>query len=222
MGTCYYKILGVSVRASQEEIKSAFRMLALRWHPDRNPKDAHAAQRFREALDAYETLSDPARRRKYDHARGYARPKPSGGRGAETAGSGRGGTVRDIFEEAFGIQGDWPKERRSYDLRFDLQVPRNAAAGGTYESIEYQRWVYCEHCVGRGRKNGRVYCEMCRGDGGLEEDCSLRVWIPAGSEDGSRLRVSGAGDRPEPGLAAGDLVILVHVVDVRGDAMAAE
>jgi len=190
-------------------------MLALRFHPDRKPRDANAAERFREALDAYETLGDPARRNQYDLVRGYKKPAASSGKRGEARRGGNGGSVRDIVEEAFGIQFECAREWRSYDLRFDLQVPKNAVAGGAYESIEYQRWVYCEHCVGKGLHNGRGSCRTCNGDGGLEEDCSLRVWIPAGSEDGSRLRVTGAGDRSEPGLAPGDLVILLHVVDVR-------
>lgn len=213
MVTCYYKILGVSVRSSQEEIKSAFRMLALRFHPDCNAQEARTVERFREALEAYETLSDPTRRAQYDRARGYKKQKRNnGGRGAS---SGDKRSVRDMVEEAFGIQFEYRRESRSCDLRFDLQVPKNAVAAGMYESIEYQRWVFCESCLGKGRRKGRGSCEACSGHGGMEEYCALRLWIPPGSEDGSRLRVSGAGDRPEPGVAPGDLVILLHLVDVR-------
>lgn len=212
--TCYYKILSVSIRASQEEIKSAFRLLALRWHPDRNSRDKQAAERFREALEAYETLGDPARRRQYDRLNGYKSSKSSSN---NTRGPVRKdeqeASLHDMVEEAFGIRFEHLRERPTYDLRFDLQVSNDAARAGTYESIEYRRWVFCEGCLGRGARNGSGGCEACNGSGGVEEDCSIRVWIPAGSEDGSRLRVSGAGDRPEPGCRAGDLVVLVQIVD---------
>ncbi len=217
MTGCYYEILGVSVKASQEEIKRAFRMLAMRWHPDRNPRDAAAAKNFREALEAYEVLVDPSRRGQYDRMRGYGRSR---GRSARhTTGQARKDgrqppTFRDIMEEAFGIKYEETRDSSLYDLRFDLQVPRSALAQGSFEQIDYERWVFCGGCMGNGCRTPSRHCERCRGNGELPEGRSLRIWIPAGSEHGSRIRVPGAGDWLQPGMPAGDLVIMLHIVDV--------
>lgn len=213
MKLCYYKILGVSAGASQEEIKKAFRLLALRLHPDCNPLDPDANGRFREVLEAYETLSDSARRAHYDSLRGY-RGSPSRPSGLGTAeGVGTQDSFQDILKEAFGIQFEAPGVVRGNDLRFDLQVPQSVAIRGAYERISYERRMFCTTCRGNGRKVPLPSCGACHGTGELEEHCSLRVWIPAGAGQGARLRISGAGDRPFPWGRAGDLVILLHIVE---------
>jgi molecular chaperone DnaJ len=211
----FYKVLGVSVRASQEEIKSAFRMLAMRWHPDRNCGDPDAADRFRKALEAYETLVDPEKRGQYDRSRRKRNGKSNGGsrrREQEVPGE-ADDFYREVLKDAFGIDIELFRQDRGYDLRFDLQVPRSALAAGTYEQIFYKRWVFCSRCNGDGRKRTVRSCSSCNGNGEMEEDCSLRVWVPAGSEQGARLRFSGAGDRLTPNRPPGDLVILLHVVE---------
>ncbi|MDY0039393.1 MAG: DnaJ domain-containing protein [Desulforhabdus sp.] len=211
--SCHYKTLGVSTKASQEEIKKAFRLLALRCHPDRNPEDPNAGKHFVEALEAYETLTDPVKRRKYDKLSGYSNPG-NGARRRNYAGSrGSQSSIQNAVEEAFGIKFEGVKERVINDIRFDLQIPRSVLSEGTYESIDYSRLVFCCECMGKGRKSARSSCSKCNGQGELEESCSLRIWIPAGSEQGSRLRVSGAGDQPVPWSRAGDLVVLLHVAD---------
>ena len=213
MKVCYYKILGVPARASQEEIKRAFRLLALRLHPDCNPLDPEANGRFRQILEAYETLSDATRRARYDTLRGYRRrPKRTPGLHREEA-VGTGDSFQDIFKEAFGVQFEAPGAVRGSDLRFDLQVPRSVAARGAYERIRYERRVFCPDCCGNGRRVPLPTCGVCHGSGELEELCSLRVWIPAGVSQGARLRIAGAGDRPSAQGRAGDLVILLHVVE---------
>jgi len=213
--SCYYKILGVSSKASQEEIKKAFRLLALRCHPDHNRGDPHAGKNFVKALEAYETLADPVKRHRYDKLRGFSNNR-NGARRKNSAGSqGRQSSIRDAVKEAFGIEFASVKERIINDLRFDLQVPRSALSEGMYESIDYCRVVFCRECMGNGRRAPRSSCKKCRGDGELEETCSLRIWIPAGTEQGSRLRISGAGDQPMPSSRAGDLVILLHITDKR-------
>lgn len=213
MATCYYKILGISAKASQEEIKRAFRLLAFRCHPDRNPGNPHAGRNFREALEAYETLSDPLRRNRYDKLRGYAR-NGNGNRKRNNATSrGNGTSLEDAIREAFGVEVNSARERRVNDLRFDLQVPHSVLKKGTYEWIDYGRRVFCDECMGNGRKVPLHSCKKCKGEGELEEVCSLRVWIPAGSVQGNRFRISGAGDQPLPWSRAGDLVILLHVAD---------
>lgn len=212
MVICYYKILGISSSASQEEIKRAFRLLAFRCHPDRNPNNPQAGEHFRSALEAYETLVDPVKRKRYDRKRGYV-PRGNGVR-KRTNSTSRGSStsLRDALREAFGIEYGF-KERAISDLRFDLQIPSNALVDGAYEWIDYARLVFCCECMGNGRKSPTHPCEKCHGNGELEEACSLRVWIPAGTTPGSRLRISGVGDQPRPGGRAGDLVILLHTAD---------
>jgi molecular chaperone DnaJ len=213
MRTCYYKILGVSALASQEEIKKAFRMLAMRFHPDRNPGDVGAAERFKEALEAYETLADHGKRCRYDKVSG------NGGRG----GNGRLRKERKkssverfyevILEGAFGIQNECVSARRSCELRFDLQIHADAALVGTFEQIDYKRSVFCGVCCGNGRRLPSRSCGKCNGKGEIEEACSIRVWVPARSIDGSRFRIAGGGDHPIPGKPAGDLIVLLFVID---------
>lgn len=210
---CFYTILGVPIRATQEEIKKAFRLLALRWHPDRNSSDSGSAERFKEVLEAYETLVDPGRRRQYDRVRGYGRQVRSKRGSSGVASRGGSDSLRDLVQEAFGIQFEGPRQQKRNDLRFDLQVSRGALSEGTLESIEFHRWMFCEDCAGKGHRARRGTCGRCKGDGGREECVSLLIRIPGGSEDGDRVRISGMGDRVSPGVAPGDLVVLLHAFD---------
>jgi molecular chaperone DnaJ len=217
MKGCYYKILGVSVVASQEEIKRAFRMLALRWHPDRNPKEPRAVERFKEALEAYETLIDPTNRWQYDKVRGYekprrrdgARPRQRRSRGMVDA------AVEEILQEAFGVRREDSEGagRGTYDLLFELQVTGSSTREGSLEDIEYERMIFCRECVGTAGRRSTEPCRVCRGDGEVLEKRFLRIWIPAGSRSGMRIRVNGEGDALWPGRPAGDLVILLHVLE---------
>lgn len=220
MGTCYYKILGVSVRASPEEIKRAFRMLALRWHPDCNPRDPHAAERFREALEAYENLIDPSKRGHYDKLRRHVRSKTGARRHPHRPAPAAKGapsiTLEEILKEAFGVDYRfYPGGERRVDLRFDLQIPQSAAVTGTYEEIVFRRIVFCQDCMGNGYRTVSPNCPACRGTREVEEVCSLKVWVPPGSRQGTRLRIPGAGDRQGPGVPPGDLVVCLHVVEGR-------
>jgi molecular chaperone DnaJ len=215
MLSCYYKILGVSVRASQEQIKKAFRELAFRLHPDRNPRNSSAAEQFRRILEAYEILTNPAMRNDYDRRRGLA---VKGGADARNGKAECRNSPRDeILREFFGVSLDTPGVRgaRNGDLRFDLQVSRSAAETGSYEWIDYHRLVYCRECRGKQRNGEKAAetCRQCRGDGELEEKCSLRIRIPAGSRQGTRLRIPAGGDQLQPGDPAGDLVIFIHLVE---------
>jgi molecular chaperone DnaJ len=224
MATCYYKILGVSVRASEDEIKRAFRLLALRWHPDRNPDDPFASARFREALEAYENLIDPSRRGTYDKTRRpNARPKTRSRRQPRHPGSQRTAsrTFEEVLSELFGVDFNRPMQPGRNDLRFDLQIPRSAAIKGTHEKILFQRWVFCQMSRGNGTGVPSSACLKCHGRGELEESCSLKVWVPPGSQQGARLRIRGEGDRLNPQLPPGDLVIILHVFDGRNSPGAA-
>lgn len=210
MTVCYYKILGVSAGASQEEIKRAFRLLAMRWHPDKNPGDSVAAERFREALEAYETLVGFCLRSRHDKVRNPWKGKaktysPSMRR--ETAES---GAFDDVLYDIVGKGMRRFDDRRVCDLRFDLQIPQSQISEGRSEEISYRRMIYCDRCQGRGWGTGSL-CPKCQGSGQLEELCAVRVWIPAGMEQGSRLRIAGGGDLLSPSTVAGDLVVLLHV-----------
>jgi molecular chaperone DnaJ len=213
MKTCYYQILRVSLKASQEEIRRAYRLQALRCHPDQNPHDPNAGQRFRETLEAYETLIDPVRRLKYDQLKGYSEKRSRGAQRVHGSSRGPGVSVQQALKEAFGIECADSRVSVVSDLRFDLQVPRSSVINGAFEWIAYAKMVFCDECVSKGRKRLNAACARCSGRGALEESCSLRVWIPPGSMQGSRLRISGAGDRPSPDARAGDLVILLYVTE---------
>lgn len=216
MRRCFYKILGVSSRATEDEIRRSFRLLALRYHPDRSPEIPDASERFREALLAYETLIDRTRRSRYDRERGFpggdgkwARRRNGCEHGSQPASS-----YEDLFEELFGAR---PTSRSGSearcDLRFDLQVHRSVMVDGGAEEISFGRALFCPGCRGRLRSRGNGPCDMCSGTGEIMEECRLNVRIPAGLDHGSRLRLRGFGDCLNPGCAPGDLVIVLHFAD---------
>lgn len=215
MRACYYRILGVTVEASQEEIKRAFRLLALRWHPDRNPHDPNASNHFRDAVEAYETLTNPTARRLYDRRRGYIKGRRPVSQPVTPTFDGEADdvTLNEVIKDFFGVDFRHFQRHHGNDLRFDLQVSRDGAHRGFFEEIRYERVVYCPACLGKGFGATRQLCLECRGNGEREEPCSLRLWVPAGSEGGSRLRVPGAGDILSPGGTPGDLVVFLYVAD---------
>ena len=212
--TCHYKTLGISVRATQDEIRSAFRYLAMKLHPDRNPGNPLAAERFREVRKAYEILKDPAARGKYDRTRGYRKSRENYSDSSWTDLHSEGGEASsfdEIFQDLFGIGKRQVRASYTCDLRFDLQISRSSLGnGGFHEEISYVRMVYCRQCNNGSRRSG---CQLCGGIGECEEACSLRVWIPAGIENGTRIRVAGAGDLLLPSTGPGDLVLVVHIIE---------
>lgn len=211
--SCYYKTLGISVRASQEEIRSAFRYLAMKLHPDRNPGNPLAAARFREIRKAYETLKDPVARGRYDRLRGLRKPKERVSDSSWTDLHSEGGeasSFEEIFQDLFGIGKRQIRTEQGRDLRFDLQISRSALRnGGCHEDISYVRMVSCQ-CSNGSRRSG---CRLCGGVGEIEQSCSLRVWIPAGIANGTRIRVSGGGDAIVGTASCGDLVLFVNVIE---------
>lgn len=212
---CHYKVLGIQVAATREQIRSAFRYLAKKWHPDKNPGNLKAAERFREVLTAYETLINPAMRCRYDRIHGYRgakrRPEPSWTDLHSDERGGEAGSFDEIFQDVFGIGRPKIRTRRGCDLRFDVQVARSSLGRGRDEEISYERLVFCRNCNGNG--TSRAGCPRCGGIGEHEEICTLRVWIPEGIQDGTRIRVPGGGDIPSTTLPPGDLVLLVHVIE---------
>ena len=202
--------------ASQEEIKRAFRRLALRYHPDVNRKDYESAcTQFRVLREAYENLSDPAKRQIYDKSRGYRKTRPCGNRQVRQNGTLGGKNVwsqpvTKIFEEVFNFRVEkFPGIGRN-DLRFDLLLPQEMVKGGSLEEIVYERLIFCPRCRGNGSHQAR-YCEKCNGNGTILTKTNLKIWIPPGSKPGSRFRIAGVGDQLSPTEPPGDLIVVLHI-----------
>jgi molecular chaperone DnaJ len=165
----YYEILGVGRNASAEEIKKAYRKVALKHHPDRNPDDKASEESFKEAAEAYQVLCDPERRAQYDRF-GHAAFQQGGGFGGFefTAGG-----FEDIFGEVFGDffggarRGGRSRARRGDDLRYDLEITFEEAVFGAEKTLRIPRLAACEDCSGTGSKDGapRDACTACRGTG---------------------------------------------------------
>ena len=248
----YYEVLGVNKDASEEEIKKAYRKLAMKHHPDRNP-DSKSEDRFKEANEAYEVLCDSDKRRAYD-AYGHAGVNPQmGGMGPGEA-AGFGGFAEafgDIFSDIFGAgQGRGRSSVfRGADLRYNLEVSLEQAARGTDTKIRIPTLETCETCHGSGAKpgthpktcdtchgsgtvrlsqgffsiqqtcptchgGGKMVsdpCGTCRGAGRLKKHKTLAVKIPAGVDEGDRIRLSGEGESGVNGGPSGDLYVVMHL-----------
>jgi len=166
----YYEVLGVNKDASEEDIKKAYRKLAMKFHPDRNPDSKDGEEKFKEAKEAYEVLCEPDKRRAYD-AYGHAGVNPQmGGMGAGEA-AGFGGFAEafgDIFSDIFGGQGRGRSSvYRGADLRYNLEITLEQAARGTETKIRIPTMDTCETCKGSGAKPGTSpkTCETCHGSG---------------------------------------------------------
>ncbi len=165
----YYDVLGLSRNASEQDIKKAFRRLAMKYHPDRNPDDADALAKFKEAKEAHDVLVDPRKRSAYDQF-GHAGVSGQGGFGG--AGDFAGGNFSDIFGDVFGdiFGGRAGGGRRGYrgaDLRYDLSLTLEEAVAGKDVKIRIPTMVECHHCGGSGAKPGTKPkdCPTCHGAG---------------------------------------------------------
>ncbi len=252
----YYAVLGVAQDASAEEIKRAYRKLAMQYHPDRNPGDKSAEARFKEVNEAYEVLKDPEKRAAYDRY-GHAAFDPAAGagpRGGFAGGFAGGGSFADIFDEMFsefigGARRGGAAAGRGADLRAQVEITLEEAFSGKKASLRVPTSVVCEACKGTGSEGGqppvicptcggtgkiraqqgffliertcptcggagktvRDPCRVCRGTGRVQRDRSLSIDIPAGVEDGTRLRIAGAGEAGFRGGPAGDLYVDVVI-----------
>ena len=249
----YYEVLGLTRDASDADIKRAFRELARRHHPDGNPNDPEAEERFKEISVAYETLGDPERRRRYDLF-GEGAPRDSG------AGQGAGdpfgfGDIFDAFfgGDAFGMRRGPSGPARGPDAEAVVQLDLTAAAFGTTAAIDVRLPVACSRCDGSGCEPGthpsrcdecggggevrqvrrsilgqvvtaapcsacegtgrRILtpCRDCRGDGRVLADRTIEVEVPAGVDDGQRLRLTGRGAAAPRGGQPGDLYVTIRV-----------
>ncbi len=165
----YYEVLGVNRDASEEDIKKAYRKLAMKWHPDRNPDNPKAEEHFKEAKEAYEVLSDAKKRPAYDQY-GHAGVDPSaaGGAGFGQGQTGFGDVFNDIFGEIFGgARGGRSNVYRGADLRYNLEITLEQAAHGFETKIRIPTLAECATCHGSGAKAGTQpqTCATCRGAG---------------------------------------------------------
>lgn len=226
----YYSILGVPRTASEKEIKAAYRRLARKLHPDVNPNDPAAEARFKEVNAAYEVLSDPEKRKKYDQygpnweqaeqmqeqwqrARaGRAAGGPFGGFGGSTFGGGFGEiNLDDLFSGIFGSGGARPpRPRRGADTEHRTEITLEEAYNGSTRLLQLQQEERCTACNGNGVV-GRAACASCNGLGVRPQLRRLEVKIPAGVKDGARIRVAGEGQAGTGGGPRGDLYLLVSV-----------
>lgn len=204
----FYSVLGVSRSASADEIKKAYRKLAMKYHPDKNPGDKKAEEQFKEATEAYETLSDTKKREMYDQF-GFAGAGAGagfGGAGGPGFGGGFGGFQQgfggnnenfqdifgDIFGDVFGGNQGFRQSRkaRGADLRYTLNITFEESALGTEKTISFIR-----------QKNGK------------EDTARLAVKVPAGVKQGQRLKLNGEGDGGPNGGSSGDLYVIINVQD---------
>jgi DnaJ-class molecular chaperone len=220
----YYAILGVPESAKEEEIKKAFRRLAKKHHPDFNPGDKAAEARFKEINEANEVLSDRKKREEYDAVRsgafsgGFRRGGPFGGPGG--FGFEPGGRVYHTetvdFDEIFGDllrggRGGFAPAGRGRDIHVEVPVEFLDMAHGTVRDIRYTRPRPCASCGGTGR-SGRKGCPQCFGSGVVQQEERIKVKIPAGAQDGSKIRVAGKGEETAGPGGSGDLVIALRMI----------
>jgi len=171
----YYEVLGVQKNASEADIKKAYRRMAMKLHPDRNPDDKEAEAKFKEAKEAYEILSDAQKRAAYDQFGHAGVDQSAGGFGGGGAGFGGGGNFSDIFGDVFGDifgggrggHGGGPRVQRGADLRYNLELSLKEAVQGTTVKIRVPTYVKCESCGGTGAKKGTspTTCGTCQGVG---------------------------------------------------------
>jgi molecular chaperone DnaJ len=169
----YYEVLGVSREATEQELKSAYRKQALKYHPDRNPGDHSAEEKFKQASEAYQVLSDAEKRAAYDH---YGHAGVSGGQGFGAGGPFAGGVdIGDIFGDLFGEMFSMggaagrraSRQQRGDDLRFDLTIDFEDAVFGSETEVKIRRLEACSTCDGTGSASGRgpAMCSQCQGRG---------------------------------------------------------
>jgi molecular chaperone DnaJ len=228
-GKDYYKILGVNRDTPDKEIKQAYRRLARKYHPDVNPGDKSAEARFKEINEAFEVLSDPEKRKKYDQFGDnwqYAEQFSKAGQGAPY-GFNRGGTTStfefsdlgdlgSIFENlGFGAGGGFTSRRsaRAKPIQHTVDVTLEEAYQGTTRMLQLQAEDTCSTCGGTGRtarSRGRN-CPTCSGSGVIPRMKRLEVKIPPGVNEGSKIRLAGQGSTGADG-SKGDLELIVHMV----------
>jgi molecular chaperone DnaJ len=260
----YYEVLGVTKGASAEELKKAYRKMAIQYHPDKNPGDKKSEEKFKEVNEAYETLSDAKKKQMYDQF-GHAASSMGGGGGPFGGGFGGGGAADfgdifgDIFGDLFGGGGGGGRggrrggrrARAGADLETQVDVTFEEAYKGVEKVITINKRSECETCHGSGAKagtqpetckvcagrgevtfqqgffavsrpctnchgTGQIIanpCATCKGAGKVKKTSQLSVTIPGGIDTGQRLKLTNEGEAGEQGGPAGDLYIVINVLD---------
>jgi len=221
----YYQVLGVGRDADEKAIKTAFRRLARKYHPDVNPGDKQAEKKFKEISEAYEVLRDAKKRQQYDqfghlgagwqHAGpGYPGGGGGAGVGAEFEFRGFGGGLGDLFEELLGGRGagvfTQARPRRGRDVRAEIELSFDEAFRGVTREVALSVGQPCAVCQGQGIVGQGSVCTQCGGAGQVERGKRLQVRIPPGVRTGSRIRVSGQGE-VGPSGQRGDLFLIAKV-----------
>jgi molecular chaperone DnaJ len=253
----YYKALGVDKKATPDEIKKAYRKLARKYHPDRNPGDKDAEARFKEISQAHDVLGDPEKRKQYDSGSGpfATGAGPGGGFGGFGNFDFDGASMGDILSNLFGGSASGrrvrtkPRAERGADLETQVSITFDQAISGAQLPLQVPMQAVCNTCRGTGAKPGTTpsVCPRCEGRGietqgqgmfSISQPCSrcggagtviedpcptchgsgavrtvkrLRVNVPAGVRDGSRVRIAGKGEPGRNGGPAGDLYLITHV-----------
>jgi DnaJ-class molecular chaperone len=216
----YYKVLGVSKSASAEDIKKAFRKLARRYHPDVNPGDKKSEEKFKEINEAYEVLSDAAKRRKYDTLGPnwqdqFGFPSGAGGRNSNFRGSSMNYNTAgfsDFFEALFG-RPTTSTRKAGEDIEQRVEVTFQEAYSGGMRTYNIQSTETCPVCRGTRLVAGKS-CTNCNGLGTFARSKRIQVKIPAGVDNGSKIRVAGEG---QPGIGGGPRGDLFLVINVKPD-----
>jgi len=213
----YYKVLGVSKSASAEDIKKAFRKLARRYHPDVNPGDQKSEEKFKEINEAYEVLSDVTKRRKYDTLgpnwqEQFGYPSGAGGRTTNFRSSSmnyNSAGFSDFFEALFG-RPTTSTRKTGEDIEQRVEVTFQEAYSGGMRTFNIQSTEACPVCRGTRLVAGKP-CTNCNGLGTLARSKRIQVKIPAGVDNGSKIRVAGEGQPGSGGGPRGDLFLVISV-----------
>ena len=253
----YYEVLGVQRNASEKDMKAAFRKLAMKYHPDKNPDDSAAEVKFKEIGEAYDILKDEQKRAAYDQYGHAAFENGMGGGGGGQSYGGGNASMHDIFEDLFGgsFGGGGGRQQQSgaqrgNDIPYKMEISLEEALTGKSATIEVPTAVACETCDGSGAKKGTKPsncktcggsgavrtaqgfftiertcptcegrgqvitnpCNKCHGTGRVNKQRKLSVNIPAGVEDGTRIRLANEGEAGVMGGAAGDLYIFLSIL----------
>jgi molecular chaperone DnaJ len=258
MAKDFYETLGVPKTASKDEIKKAYKKLAKKYHPDLNPNNPEAVEKFKEVNEAASVLGDEKKREHYDQF-GSGQEGTNAGAGFDFRDfdfSGFGFNFDDIFDELFS-GGRFRQEKRAHgsDLRYDLEISLEEAVSGVKKTVVIPRLEVCERCNGTGAESEsdiqtcdqchgsgviksaqrtpfgifqttrtcpkcggtgafiKNPCSLCDGEGRREHNRKLEVSIPAGVDDGSRLRILGEGEAGEQSAKPGNLYIFIHVAE---------
>ena len=249
----YYEVLGVSKSASADEVKKAYRRLAMKFHPDRNKDDSDASEKkFKEAKEAYEVLKDSNKKATYDQFGHDGLRAGQGGQGGFHSAEGFGDIFGDVFGDIFGggrRGGGGPQVFRGADLGYELKLELEKAVAGDTVEIDVPTQVSCDTCDGSGARKGtspetcstcggagqvRMQqgffsvqqtcpackgvgttindpCDDCQGRGRIRKTRTLSVKVPAGVDDGDRIRLSGEGEAGRNGGPSGDLYVELRV-----------